>query len=100
MRLPGEDWASTYAIRITPHDIGLRDLLAAARLSGAWPQELVLHGAQPDSTAIGTQLSAPLAAALDPLVHAILAELAAWDATASQAAPPPATNTISRPACA
>ena len=100
VRLPGEDWASTYAIRITPHDIGLRHLLAAARLSGAWPQELVLHGAQPDSTAIGTQLSAPLAAALDPLVHAILASLAAWDATASQAAPPPATNAISRPACA
>lgn len=33
VRLPGEDWASTYAIRITPHDIGLRHLLAAARLT-------------------------------------------------------------------
>jgi hydrogenase maturation protease len=97
IRLPGDDWASNFAIRITPHDIGLRDLLGAARLSGAWPRELVLHGAQPASTAIGTELSAPVAAALDPLVHAIVAELAAWDATASQAAPRPATNTNRSP---
>ena len=47
----------------------------------------MLHGAQPASTAIGTELSAPVAAALDPLVCAILNELAAWDAAALQVAP-------------
>jgi hydrogenase maturation protease len=100
VRLAGEDWASTFAIGITPHDVGLRDLLGAAKLSGAWPQELVLHGVQPASTAIGTELSAAVAAALDPLVCEIVAELAAWDASALQAAPRPATDTIAKSACA
>jgi hypothetical protein len=44
-------------------------------------------------TVVGTKLSAPVAAAPDPLVHAIVAELAASYATVSQAAPRPATNT-------
>ena len=96
MRLAGEDWASIFAIRVSPHDVGLRDLLGAAQLSGAWPRELVLHGAQPASTAIGTELSAPVAAALDPLVCAILNELAAWDTAALQVAP----NSVPRSACA
>jgi hydrogenase maturation protease len=100
IRLPGEDWASVFAIGITPHDVGLRDLLGAAKLSGAWPRELVLHGAQPASTEIGTELSAPVAAALDPLVCAIFAELAAWDASALAPASGFATNTAGRSACA
>jgi hydrogenase maturation protease len=100
VRLPGEDWASAFAIHVTPHDVGLRDLLGAAQLSGAWPRELVLHGAQPASTAIGTELSAPVAAALDPLVSAIFAQLAAWDASASTPGPGVATNTMGTSACA
>jgi hydrogenase maturation protease len=100
VRLPGEDWASVFALQITPHDVGLRDLLGAAQLSGAWPRELVLHGAQPASTAIGTELSAPVAAALDPLVCAILAELVAWDASALAPGPGFAINTVGTSGCA
>lgn len=77
-RLEGADWARAFALRMTPHDVGLADLLGAAQLTGAWPERLVLHGAQPASTAIGTELTAPVAAALDPLVDAIVAELVSW----------------------
>jgi hydrogenase maturation protease len=100
VRLPGEDWASAFAIRITPHDVGLRDLLGAARLSGAWPRQLVLHGVQPASTAIGTELSAPVEAALDPLVCAIVAELTAWDVSAVHGAPACVTAGVEASACA
>jgi hydrogenase maturation protease len=79
VRLDGKDWASAFAVRMTPHDVGLVDLLGAAELSGAWPEQLVLHGAQPGSTAIGTELTEPLAAALDPLADAVAADLAAWE---------------------
>jgi hydrogenase maturation protease len=78
VRLDGDDWASAFEVRMTPHDVGLIDLLGAAQLSGAWPEQLVLHGVQPASTAIGTELSAPVAAALDPLVDAVAAELRLW----------------------
>ena len=78
VRLDGDDWASAFELRMTPHDVGLVDLLGAAQLSGAWPEQLVLHGVQPASTAIGTELSAPVAAALEPLVDAIAAEVRLW----------------------
>src|SRR5450755_4504136 len=80
VRLEGKDWASAFAVRMTPHDVGLADLLGAARLSGAWPRELVLHGAQPASTHVGTELTTAVAAPLDPLVDAIAAELVRWGA--------------------
>ena len=82
VRLAGEDSWRAFALHLTPHDVGLRDLLGAARLSGVWPSQLVLHGAQPAHTEIGTTLSEPLAAALDPLVNAVLDDLAAWEAYA------------------
>jgi hydrogenase maturation protease len=81
-RLAGEDWRIAFAPHLSPHDVGLRDLLGAAQLSGVWPSELVLHGAQPACTAIGTELSEPVAAALDPLTSAVVAELADWEAYA------------------
>ncbi len=44
VRLEGDDWATAFDTRMTVHDVGLRDLLATAQLTGAWPQRLVLHG--------------------------------------------------------
>ena len=72
----------------------LRDLLGAAQLSGAWPERLVLHGVQPASTAVGIELSAPVAAALEQLVDAVAAELglAAAVGRSHRAGPPQSRN--------
>lgn len=67
-----------FATGMTAHDLGLADLLDAMRLSDATPSELVLHGAQPESTAMGTDLSAPVTAAVAALMDAIDADLLAW----------------------
>jgi len=79
VRLEDRDLARVFERHISPHDVGLRDLLGAALLSGGWPQQLVLHGIQPASTGIGTELSPSVAASLDALVDAIVHELAGWD---------------------
>ena len=84
VRLAGDEFASTFSAGATVHDVGLRELLGAARLSGAWPEQLVLHGVQPGSTALGTELTPTVAAALDGLVDSIAGELAGWQ-TASLA---------------
>ena len=78
VRLGGDDFACAFSAGSTVHDVALRDLLGAARLSGAWPEQLVLHGVQPGSTALGTELTPAVAAALDLLVDSIARELAAW----------------------
>jgi len=91
VRLAGDDWVTAFAGHLTPHDVGVRDLLGAARLAGAWPDELVLHGLQPMSVAMGTELSGPVAAALDSLLDAIDTELYRWGAaglTTDAPAPP------------
>lgn len=79
-RLDGEDWVSAFSPRMSPHEVALEDLLGAAQLSGAWPEELVLLGIQPGSIALGTETSQPVAAAINQLVDAIMAELDAWGA--------------------
>lgn len=78
VRLDAGEWANAFSPTVSPHDVGLRDLLGAARFSGAWPEELALHGIQPGSTAIGTELTALVAASLDRLVDRVAAELASW----------------------
>lgn len=78
VRLEGQDVGRAFAAGSTPHAVGLSDLLGAARLIGAWPDQLVLHGIQPASTAIGTDLTAPVVAALDSLVDRVVWELIAW----------------------
>jgi hydrogenase maturation protease len=75
VRLDGEDWAEMFQVRMTPHDVGLVDLLGAARVSGAWPAQLVLHGAQPAYTGLGTELSPAVAESLDAVIDAVVAEL-------------------------
>jgi len=84
VRLDGDSWPAAFATHVTVHDVGVRDLLGAAQLTGALPRQLVLHGVQPATTSIGTELSAPVARALDQLVSAVQAELTAWEASWSQ----------------
>ena len=85
VRLKSGDGA--FSTGMTPHDVGLADLLDAARLTNALPDELVVHGVQPASTAMGTELTPPVAAALDPLVDAIHTDLLEWRTSAGERDP-------------
>jgi hydrogenase maturation protease len=58
----------------TAHGLGLADLLVALGLMGSQPPEVVLLGVQPATTALGTELSPAVRAALPALVEAALAE--------------------------
>lgn len=79
VQLEGDDWASIFAVHMTPHDVGLADLLGAAQLSGAWPDQLFIHGVQPASIELGTTLTPAVAAALDGLIDAVATQLDHWD---------------------
>jgi len=78
VRLEAGDWEEALGRGGSVHAVGLADLVAAARLGGALPALLVVHGAQPASTAIGAELTAPLAAVLDGLVDRVAGELSSW----------------------
>lgn len=60
------------------HQVGLADLLATLPLVSTTPREIVLLGVTPLSTDWGTELTAPVAAALDGLVEEAIALLDYW----------------------
>jgi len=83
-RLEGEEIPAFLGVKISPHQIGLADLLVAARLSDIYPQELVLWGAQPESLDVGLELSPSVAAQVETLVERVLAELRRWGIEATR----------------
>ena len=57
------------------HQLGLADMLSALRALARKPPEVVVLGVQPATTEWGTDLSAPVQAALHPFVEAAVTEL-------------------------
>jgi hydrogenase maturation protease len=61
--------------KVSPHQDGLQDLLAAAALTGCLPKEVVLWGVQIESLGVSLELSPVVAAQVDPLVERVAGEL-------------------------
>ncbi len=68
--------------RISPHQLGLSDLLAAALLTGETPKRVVLVGIEPAVLDPGVDLSPPVARAVPEAMRRVIAELAAHGAQA------------------
>lgn len=77
-RLEGDEVPAFLSVKVSPHQIGLADLLAAARLRGLYPEELVLWGVQPGELKVGLELSPPVATQVEVLIEKALAELRQW----------------------
>ena len=78
VRLSGDELSMALKTKVSPHQMGLQDLLAVADLLGQCPGEIVLCGVQPASIAIGEFLSPPVAAQLAALADMVIRELAEW----------------------
>ncbi|HYS43384.1 MAG TPA: HyaD/HybD family hydrogenase maturation endopeptidase [Geobacteraceae bacterium] len=78
VRMAGEEVPIVLETKVSPHQMGLKDLLAVAMLQGFAPREMVLWGVQPALIELGTDLSEAVAARLETLVGKVLVELAEW----------------------
>lgn len=76
VRLCGQDLPLALETKVSPHQMGLKDLLAVSGLMGHSPEEMVLIGVQPGSIEMGIGLSAEVEAQLETLVSNVLVELA------------------------
>jgi len=63
---------------VSPHQVGLSDVLELARLRGMLPLSLAAIGVQPERVEFGHPLSAVVASAVDSVATAALRQLAAW----------------------
>jgi hydrogenase maturation protease len=74
-RVEGDEVPAAFRTRISPHQLGLSDLLAAAMLTDELPANLVLYGVEPESIDIGLDLTETVEANVDKLVGAVADEL-------------------------
>jgi hydrogenase maturation protease len=74
-RVEGDEVPAAFRTRISPHQLGLSDLLAAAMLTDELPASLVLYGVEPESIDIGLDLTETVEANVDKLVGAVADEL-------------------------
>ncbi|MCF6290152.1 MAG: HyaD/HybD family hydrogenase maturation endopeptidase [Desulfobacterales bacterium] len=74
-RVEGRDVPAAFLTRISPHQLGLSDLLAAAMLTDELPGHLVLFGVEPQFLEAGFSLSPAVTANFEKLLTAVLDEL-------------------------
>ena len=78
IELEGHEIPRFLGTRLSPHQMGVRDLLALCTLRGGLPSRTAALGIQPAVIELGTSLSPPVAAAMDELLARIARRLAAW----------------------
>lgn len=76
-RLADEQINAWFNTRISPHQVGLSDVLAACSFHGISPKKVVLLGVQPASFDTSMELTADVAAVLPQLVARLADEVAA-----------------------
>lgn len=76
IRLAGSEVPAFLSVKLSPHQVGVPDMLFAARLKGVEPSDVVLWGVQPASLEVGLELSPAVAAQVDALVAHLVDELA------------------------
>lgn len=75
VRIEGADVPKTFMTRISPHQLGISDILATASLTDDLPHKMVLFGVEPESLEVGLILTETVRAGFDQLLDAVIAEL-------------------------
>jgi hydrogenase maturation protease len=76
VRLAGDDVPVYFGMRISPHQMGLSDVLATLELSGEKPAEVTVLGLVPQSLDMCLELSELISQKLESLVDAAVLEMA------------------------
>lgn len=76
VRLSGDEVGPAAAHRLSPHQVGVADLLDGARLLGGNPETISLVGIVPAATELSVERTPAVEARIDDLVEAVVAEAA------------------------
>ncbi len=80
-RLADDEINAWFKTKISPHQVGLSDVLAACCFHGISPKHVVLVGVQPASFETSMELTPAVAAALPQVLDRLVAEIAAMGVT-------------------
>lgn len=76
--IEGDNIPGFLTSKLSVHQIGLPDMLFAARLMGITPAEMCLIGMQPKSMESGIELSEEINARMETLLERLLQKLKEW----------------------
>ena len=76
IRLTGEALPVFFRTKLSPHQVGLCDVLASLELLGRSPRHISILGLQPQSLALGMELSREVEDGMPALLGMIVSELA------------------------
>jgi hydrogenase maturation protease len=79
MRIDGSEIAAFFATRVSPHQLGLCDMLANLSLMGEKPEQVTIVGIVPGDLSLGTELSHAGRRGMENGIALVLEELAALD---------------------
>ncbi|EHD20794.1 MULTISPECIES: HyaD/HybD family hydrogenase maturation endopeptidase [Brenneria] len=82
--LRDDEVPALFTRKISPHQLGLSDVLMALRLTGEFPQKLTLVGVEPESLEVNIGLTATVTRALEPALQQIIAALRQSGVTVSE----------------
>lgn len=77
VRIAGDAVPAFFQTKLSPHQVGLSDVLATLRLMEQEPKTVVVLGCEPETLETGLELSPTVAAQVDPLCRMALTEVAA-----------------------
>ncbi|MBF0325197.1 HyaD/HybD family hydrogenase maturation endopeptidase [Magnetospirillum moscoviense] len=80
-RIADEEINAWFKTRISPHQVGLSDVLAACVFQGIAPKKVVLVGVQPASFDTAMELTPQVAAVLPQVIERLVAELVDFGVT-------------------
>lgn len=78
VRLEGNEVPVALSMKVSMHQVGLQELLAASHLLGSTPPHIVLWGIEPAGFEVSLELSETVTAKLEALVEAVAGELRSW----------------------
>lgn len=76
--LERDDLPRFLSVKLSPHQVDLREVLALAEFRGKLPGDTVAVGLQPARVEVSPELSPTLAGRVDDLVEAVVERLGAW----------------------
>jgi hydrogenase maturation protease len=96
LKLKDEEIPALFRTKLSPHQVGLPDVLATLLITHEAPKHTILFGVEPESLATGMDITAAVAATLPRMVEAIASEISTHG-LAIRAAPRSPDQQLTRP---
>ena len=78
VRMVNEEVPAFLSLKMSPHQVGISDMLAVAKLKDLYPPNVILWGVQPESLELGMDLSPTVEAQVPQLMEEVLKQLQTW----------------------